>query len=745
MAKRMDYMQGNVQAEALFAELVDINGGPFGNEKVVCSEMGSRLFLSMATVNPSAVAKCLLGIFALKTIRWIHDNVRGETRRNLMWALEKLCFAYESFNDAVQVMAKFALAENERYANNSTGQLLQLFHVVLAGTQATLEERITSIQLFKERGAEYKDLTLDILKSAMQNDHFMRDGGAERFGFERREEFQPTDRQIVDYWYACRDIIIQWAKEDTTIWEKISDIISSYFFRWCANGFAPLILFPLLDCLYSIHPNGNDNLYYVFIRSKKYVLRHLTEEQRKEFDEWVNRLMPKSFVTKLRSERLNADIDYKKPLEERRRILEDRYKPLVDEFITNELYASKETLLEIIDDQEYFDSNFSFFLIAESSLQQLEVLFDNLVQIAIERQINVKRGFYSNLFYHAREKEIYEKSIEKILNAGLQEQYVALLVLSEKEDLIVLRRLREEQARRKITIDFIPIYLIRVGLLSDQMFVDVLAAFKPDYNTKANLLMDFVQTHRFGLVKEHAEAIMPYIKELILQYDIESASQNETFEYSRFVAEIVQHVNDTVFIVALNRKIIGVYQQYGLHLKLRDTYSSLLLYHTDEVWEDFVIAFVDAENPSFYLQVEHELGSGSGFGAGPLFQIDEERVKKMCHDYPDEAPHRIAKMIPVFHYNEDKKADRFSDWFLWLIENFADKEYVLSGLHGNLHTFSWSGSTIPFYDRNIRCFKLLLNHHNPKVVDWANQNIEYCEKERQQEIDREEYMRLHYS
>ena len=471
----------------------------------------------------------------------------------------------------------------------------------------------------------------------------------------------------------------------------------------------------------------------------------MTEGQRIEFDEWIERLMPKSFVTKLRSERLNAEIDFKKPLEERRRILAGRYMPLVDEFLAKELYASKETILEIIDDQEYFDSHFSYFLIEKSSQQQLDMLFDNLVQITIERKINVKRGFYSNLFYYAREREVYEKSIERILDAGLQEQYVALLVLSEKEDLNVLRRLREEQSSRKITVDFIPIYLIRVGLFSDQMFINVLAAFKPDYTSKANIMMDFLQTHRFGLVKEHAEAIMPYAKELILLYDIESASQNDVFDYSRFVAEIVQHVKDKDFIVDLNKKLIGVYQLYHLHLKLRDTYSVLLLNHTNEVWEDFVRAFVDAENPSFYLQVEHELGSGSGFGAGPLFQIDEMRVKQMCLDYPDEAPHRIAKMIPVFHYNEDKKVDRFSDWFLWLIDNFAERKYVLSGLYGNLNTFSWSGSTIPYYDRNLYCFKQLLNHHNPKVVEWANQNIEYCMRERKQEIDREEYIRLHYS
>ena len=745
MAKRMDYMQGNVQAEYLFAELVDINGGPFGNEKVVCSEMGSRLFLSMATVNPSAVARCLLHVFSQKTIKWIFDHVKDDTRRNLMWTLEKLCFAKESFNDGVQVMAMFALAENERYANNSTGQLLQLFHVMLAGTQATLEERLAIIHVFKDLGDAYKDLTLDILKSALQNDHFMRDGGVEKFGFDRREEYLPSHNEILDYWYACRDILLQWAKDDATIWVKMSDIIASYYFRWCANGFAAYILFPLLESIYTIHPEGNDKLYYELRRSDKYVKRRLNDAEKATLSEWEQKFMPKTFVTKLRSERLDVEIDYHKPFEERLRILEGIFSPIVKEFLDNKLYASKKTLLEIIDDKEYFDSNFSYFLIDKSSSEQLEALFDNLVQIAIERNIDVKRGFYSNLYFHAREKSVFNKSIERILEAGLQEQYVALLVLSEKENLTVLRRLRDEQLNKRITIDFIPIYLTRIGLMSDKMFVNVVAAFEPDYSTHANMLLDFVQIHRFGADKEKVSAIIPYVKELILRFDINVANSNDAIGYSRFMGEFVQHIKDEVFIIALNKKIIAAYQDWNLHSKLRDTYTPLLKYHTNEVWEDFVKAFVDSENPSFYLQTKYELGSGSGFGAGPLFQIDETLVKQMCIDYPDEAPHRIAHMAPVFHYNDEKEVDRFSDWFMWLMDCFADRPYVLDGLHGNIHTFSWTGSTIPYYERNMLCFKKLLNHSNPKVVEWAQQNIADCEKELQREKDREEYIRLHYN
>ena len=106
-------------------------------------------------------------------------------------------------------------------------------------------------------------------------------------------------------------------------------------------------------------------------------------------------------------------------------------------------------------------------------------------------------------------------------------------------------------------------------------------------------------------------------------------------------------------------------------------------------------------------------------------------------------------MIPCFSYVEDKdgtRVDGFSSYFVWLLENHGDNHHVLSGLHANLGTFSWTGSTIPYYNRNIECFKKLLETPSlsSDVKEWAANCIKLYEKEKNAELERETYMKFHY-
>ena len=77
--------------------------------------------------------KIICPICNSKPIDYLKSNLQGEARRNIVNALEKLCFCKDSFHYAALTLARLALAENEEWANNSKGQFLQLFHVALSG------------------------------------------------------------------------------------------------------------------------------------------------------------------------------------------------------------------------------------------------------------------------------------------------------------------------------------------------------------------------------------------------------------------------------------------------------------------------------------------------------------------------------------------------------------------------------------------------------------------------------------
>jgi hypothetical protein len=68
---------------------------------------------------------------------------------------------------------------------------------------------------------------------------------------------------------------------------------------------------------------------------------------------------------------------------------------------------------------------------------------------------------------------------------------------------------------------------------------------------------------------------------------------------------------------------------------------------------------------------------------GALFQVKDDKVQNMCKKYPDKEPLSVAQMIPVF-----KDGHTFSDWFMWMLDEFGDQKDVLDSLHANMRTFT---------------------------------------------------------
>lgn len=77
---------------------------------------------------------------------------------------------------------------------------------------------------------------------------------------------------------------------------------------------------------------------------------------------------------------------------------------------------------------------------------------------------------------------------------------------------------------------------------------------------------------------------------------------------------------------------------------------------------------------------------------------------------------------------------------------FGEDIEVLSSIHANLGSFFWSGSIIPYYERNIYCFKKVVADKNmPEYVkSWASNCIVENERALKEEKDKENYMLMKY-
>ncbi len=118
--------------------------GPFSSlAKLEGAGLG-RVLTQLAIVMPDEVALHLRELFEEVD----RDTLVGQhnSRRDLVWTLEKLAWHSTTFETAADSLLRLALAENETYANNATGTWVELFGTFLPGTAASPSDRVAYLR-----------------------------------------------------------------------------------------------------------------------------------------------------------------------------------------------------------------------------------------------------------------------------------------------------------------------------------------------------------------------------------------------------------------------------------------------------------------------------------------------------------------------------------------------------------------------------------------------------------------------
>lgn len=114
--------------------------GPFGSLERLEEGGVGRILTQLAIVLPDAVALHLGELIEQAGTETLTGQ--RQSRRDLVWTLEKLAWHTRTFESAADSLLKLALAENETYANNATGTWLDLFGTMLPGTSAAPRDRL---------------------------------------------------------------------------------------------------------------------------------------------------------------------------------------------------------------------------------------------------------------------------------------------------------------------------------------------------------------------------------------------------------------------------------------------------------------------------------------------------------------------------------------------------------------------------------------------------------------------------
>jgi len=123
------------------AKSVCRRNGPFFSAEKLSRPGAAEILSALAEVDAEAVAQLLEWVVGdLSKDELMQLN--GSVRRNLVWALEKIAFRAETFEQGARLLLDLAVAENERCGNNATGQFKALFPVLDGSTEAGSEARL---------------------------------------------------------------------------------------------------------------------------------------------------------------------------------------------------------------------------------------------------------------------------------------------------------------------------------------------------------------------------------------------------------------------------------------------------------------------------------------------------------------------------------------------------------------------------------------------------------------------------
>lgn len=720
LSKRIESMGENSYANMLYSDIVK-PGRAFFSEEVVKTEIGSRLFLAMCNVNPTAIAKCLLAIFESKDIGWLKTQICYRVRRNYVWLLEKACFPEASFMPAALAMARLALAENETWGNNATNQFGQLFHVGLAGTSVDLKARLSLIEKIAERGKEYEQLVYMILDKVFDYGSFYRTGGAEKIGGRVFKDFSPAGTDIVEYWNNVTSFIDGWIDGDAEKCDRVADIFVSHVRQigWQA-GCIDIVKRQIKIITYK-----RDGQWPEMAKELRFGLNHHTKLEDKELSTILKSIEDKSFVGLLVTTQDNFHAHPISMSEDSYNKNESYFKECTERFWADKEYKNDKTMDYLLDNNNYLDIWFIRALFNDVADKQIETFFVDAINKMKKKGWDMS-SFINISFNVVWQRDVTKSIVNKLPVEGMDLVYVQVMSDHEDESLFVLKDIivRYHDDNRITTL--LDLYLKRSALYSSKQMKNTCNFIREQLNCNSDLLIfDYIIQRRYSdLIFE--PAMLDITKSLTLSFVKNENEAIDNYELFCLIAEILEKNDDVDYAKELNKSIIGIAEKRYDKRDYDVIYSKMLPKYEDIILTDILDAIKD-EDSAFWFEIMNKIGSGFSENKddGILFRCNNDTIMDYCiRNAKTKFPERIAHMIPVYDYTNGEHFSKFLKWMLDNLHKFSSMEAVLSAIHSNINSFSWVGSPIILYERQKVCFLEIKKHKNSLVADWANRSLE---------------------
>ncbi|WP_225883751.1 hypothetical protein [Capnocytophaga periodontitidis] len=716
----------------------------FDSIEVLNTELGSRLFRSFVEVNPVAISDNLYRQFNNKKTEELLEFKEG--RRNIIWTLEKLCFGKETFANSTKILYRLAVAENESWANNATGQFLQLFHIYLAGTEVSLKERLKIIKWgLGMKDEKFTQLAIKAMASGLTTNHFARMKGAERQGIDEIKDYVPTYDEISEYYKSILDELINLIRSEGIYIDEVSKIIADSI-RGLTNIGLIAIVLPYIDDVIAIKKGiwqeGLDSIRMTLAFEGNKIL----EEHRTHLQKIIEELS-KDFMTRFRSYDKFYDKNYS--LEKFEEKEKERMYSLAEVFMEFKEVEQRELLSKLykrergiyVIYQSYFGKSISDFF--NDNIDKSEKFIN--ISLSIAEELGEELFDYSILlgFIEQSEREIKKYFYQKVGEKSYLNYLLFIFVANDEKGVEYFDQLFK-------LIDNHPQLFSYLGHLKYRMALQKLSI--QEIESLQNKLLNY-EIQGYIMIFELLSSIRTqdtekqividgFLKECIYKIGVQWNNNIDNFQYFNHIRSILKNEEKDEKLCSFVINDIINYINWDTAFSLepyRSIFEIALSDYFDSTWAIISSAIIN-ENDGYmkFWGIKQLLGgyvSNIYTKKDILFNNDNvEKIIDWCNKNQPIAPTLIAELVPI--YNEDR-----TEWnpiAKRLIDEFGNIKEVLDRLGANMNSFSWSGSIVPLLESNKKLLESIVDNSNPMVSEWARQNINELSKRIIQEKKKDE-------
>ena len=709
--------------------------GLLEKEEVILSPVGSSLFCSFVEVNQEQTSKALYRV--LKDLS--HEellNINGDTRRNLVRALEKLCYRKSVFKNSMKSLICLASAENEDWGNNATGIFKQMFGILLPGTEASLCQRIEVIDFITDFGN--KKLAVTALESAITIDRsFSRSCGSERQGIDTElEDFNPTCQEIFDYCIKCIEKLTDIAMDDDI---TESDIAKNVI----ANNICGLVKTDL--CVIETLDNTIRKIYseqnFLWHKAMECISdidldsQYVPEGGKEIIEGWIELLTPKMLTDRIQHIVSIPPYNFEKDENgDNINITEKNAIELAKE-LSSDINKIIGLLGQLCCGEQRQAWTFGQELVLTS--KEWELLFNETLSTMLhikQPTISFLLGILNGIYELDEEK--WNTCLDTICDIEELVGYYPDLIRTgniRKRHLDNINRLIKSG---DISVD--RVYLLSYGRCLKNIDSDDMSEFITEFENISDkaawIGLEILSMHCDDENWDDFENIFKnLLKNISLNCRI-SRHSLDLFHWHKNADQLLQRDNPELAGILLD-KILKV------HVDEENMCRGDLDHYTQKIMAVIMRRYAEQVLPIVSdlirkvsslqrYQLRHLFGSNISFDDERenriLDDVSENLLGDWCKHDPENAPIFIASTINTLSEKDDKC--EFSEKAKFIFDNFSDNEQVLNSLYCNMSSFGGSGTMIPQYEKRIEAMESLSGHPNSNIQDWANECVEYLKE-----------------